>query len=189
MNIVLTPMSPGRGVEFDAMLAEFRAAGETNLYQGYFEIAWQGYTPFYELLSRMKRGGYPASDIVPMDAYFIERNGYILGETYVRQRLSPQLEKFGGHIGYKVRPSERNHGIATMALRLALQQLAGLGVEQALLTCGLTNAASSRVIEKCGGVRSEDSETEYGVQRRYWVPTGLPEAGKTDSSSASADEE
>jgi predicted acetyltransferase len=107
MNIVLTPMSPDRGAQFDAMLAEFRDAGETGVYQGHFAVAWQGYVVFYELLLRMKAGGYPTPDIVPMDSYFVESDGRMLGETYIRHKLSPQLERFGGHIGYKVRPSAR----------------------------------------------------------------------------------
>jgi predicted acetyltransferase len=156
MDIVLTPMSADRGAEFDAMLEEFRAAGETHVYQGHFAVAWQGYAAFYELLSRMKAGGYPTPDIVPMDSYFVERGGCVLGDLYIRPRLSPRLEKLGGHIGYRVRPSERNRGVATTALRLALQKLAAIGVERALLTC-----------------RETDSESEYGTSRRYWVTTAL----------------
>ncbi len=119
----------------------------------------------------MKAGGYPTPDIIPMDSYFIEANGRMLGEVYIRHRLSPQLEKIGGHIGYKVRPTQRNRGIATAALKLALQQLRKMGIEQALLTCADTNKASARVIQKCGGVRIDDAHTERGVERRYWVST------------------
>jgi predicted acetyltransferase len=187
MDIVLTPMSADRGAEFDAMLAEFRAAGEMHVYQGDFAVAWQGYAAFYDLLSRMKAGGYPTPDIVPMDSYFIERGGYVLGDLYIRPRLSPRLEKLGGHIGYRVRPSERNHGAATTALRLALQKLAAISVERALLTCRETNAASARVIEKCGAVRVEDSESEYGRNRRYWVPTGSAKPEKQIPRSARDD--
>src|SRR4051812_9343644 len=118
MSIVLTPMSPGRDADFNAILEEFRAAGETHVYQGDFALAWQGYSGFYELISQMKAGGYPAPDIVPMDSYFIEREGRVLGDIYIRPRLSPRLERFGGNIGYRVRPSERNSGVATIALRL-----------------------------------------------------------------------
>ena len=171
MEIVLTPMLPGRDAEFEVMLAEYRAAGETEVYKGHQVVAWQGYAAYYDLLSRMKTGGYPTSDIVPMDSYFIEAGGRILGELCVRHRLSPRLEKIGGHVGYKVRPSERNRGVATTALRLALKLLNQMGVERALITCHETNAASARVIEKCGGVRTEDAETEMGIERRYWVTT------------------
>ena len=172
-QLVLTPMAPGRDSEFDEMLEEFRAAGEIDVYKGHHAIAWHGYAAFYGLLLQMKSGGYPTPDIVPMDSYFIEENGRILGEVYIRHRLSSRLEKIGGHVGYKVRPTQRNRGIATAALKLALQQLRQMGIERALLTCAETNAASARVIEKCGGVRIDGANTEPGAERRYWVSTVL----------------
>lgn len=153
------------------MLEEFKAAGETHVYMGDFVIAWQGYSAFYDLLSRMKLGGYPRPEIVPMDSYFIEADGRILGELYIRHRLTPRLEKIGGHVGYKVRPSCRNRGVASAALRLALGRLAKLGVASALVTCNTTNAASARVIAKCGGRRIEDAILEDRAERRYWIAT------------------
>lgn len=173
-KIVLTPMAPGRDAEFAEMLEEFRAAGDTHIYDGHLAVAWTGYAPFYDLLSKMKRGGYPTPEIVPMDAFFIEADGRILGETFIRHRLSAALEQVGGHIGYKVRPSWRNRGVATAALRLALRRLAAMGVSRALVTCRDTNLASARVIEKCGGVRIEDSRQQDRVSRRYWVETTPP---------------
>jgi predicted acetyltransferase len=170
-KIVLTPMGPGRDEEFAQMLEEFRAAGEMDIYRGHHAVAWQGYAAFYKLLSQMKVGGYPTSDIVPMNSYFIEAEEHILGEIYIRHRLSPRLEQVGGHIGYKVRPSCRNRGVATAALRLALKKLNQMGVERALVTCNANNAASARVIEKCGGLRIADAATPNGFERRYWVPT------------------
>jgi predicted acetyltransferase len=168
-KIVLAPMTAGRDEEFAEMLEEYRAAGETNVYKGHQSIAWEGYGVLYELLSRMKPGGYPTPEIVPMDSYFIEAGERILGEIYVRHRLSPQLEQYGGNIGYKVRPSCRNRGVATAALRLALQKLAGMGIERALLTCNAGNFASARVIEKCGGIRTSDTLARDGVEWRYWI--------------------
>ncbi len=110
-QVALTLMAPGRDAEFAEMLEEFRAAGEPDVYKGHQVIAWQGYGEFYALLARMKAGGHPTADIVPMDSYFlIEAEGRILGELYIRHRLSPRLEQVGGHTGYKVRPSCRNRG-------------------------------------------------------------------------------
>jgi predicted acetyltransferase len=170
-RIELVPMAPGRDEEFAAMLDEFRAAGERHVYSGDFEIAWQGYRDFYTLLAQMKRGGAPRPEIVPMDSYFIQIDGRILGEVYIRHRLSPPLERMGGHVGYKVRPSCRNQGVATVALQLALKELAALGVARALVTCNTTNAASARVIERCGGVRIEDALLKDRLERRYWLET------------------
>jgi predicted acetyltransferase len=171
--VVLTPMTPGRDQEFAEMLDEFRAAGELHVYTGNFAIAWEGYAAFYELLSKMKTGGYPRPEIVPMDSYFIEAEGRILGELFIRHRLTPHLEKIGGHVGYKVRPSSRNRGVATAGLRLALKQLATIGVERALVTCNTTNIASAKVIEKCGGLRIQDALLGDRIERRYWTVTGL----------------
>jgi predicted acetyltransferase len=172
-RVVLTLMTPGRDREFAEMLNEFRAAGELHVYTGNFAIAWEGYAAFYALLSKMKAGGYPRPEIVPMDSYFIEAEGQIMGELFIRHRLTPHLEQIGGHVGYKVRPSCRNRGVATAALRLALRQLAEMGIEQAFVTCNTTNAASAKVIEKCGGLRIQDALLGDRVERRYWIATSL----------------
>jgi predicted acetyltransferase len=171
LNIELVPMAPGRDAEFAGMIEEFEAAHELHVYNGSFAVAWKGYGGYYDLLSKMKAGGYPQPDFVPMDSYFIESEGRILGEVLVRRGLTPHLEKIGGHVGYKVRPSARNRGVATAALRLALEKLRELGIERALVTCNTTNNASARVIEKCGGVRIEDAHLPDRVERRYWVST------------------
>jgi predicted acetyltransferase len=170
-RIVLLPFSPERGEEFEEMLGEFRVAGEMQVYAGDFTVAWGGYAGFYDLLSRMKHGGYPKPEIVPMDSYFIEGDRRMLGDLFIRHRLNTMLEKMGGHIGYKVRPSLRNRGVATIALRLGLEKLRAIGVERALVTCRWNNLASARVIEKCSGVRIEDAILEDRVERRYRVPT------------------
>jgi hypothetical protein len=87
VKVDLTAMGQARDAEFEGMLDEFRAAGEMHVYEGSFAGAWEGYGPFYDLIWKMKAGGYPKPEIVPMDSYFIET----------------ALEQYGGHIGYKVR--------------------------------------------------------------------------------------
>ena len=170
-HVHLVPIALGRDHEFALMLEEFRAAGELDAYSDDFAVAWKDYSALYELLSQMKLGGFPRSDSVPTDSYFIEAEGRILGDLYIRHRLSAKLEQLGGHISYMVRPSCRNRGVATAALRLALRHLGSLKVERALLTCKSTNIASARVIEKCGGVRISDAPRQDGVTWRYWLTT------------------
>ena len=167
----LVPIAPGRDQEFALMLDEFRAAGEPDAYSDDFAVAWEDYSALCDLLAKMKLGGFPRSDSVPMDSYFIETDGRILGDLYIRHRLSAKLELLGGHISYMVRPSYRNRGVATAALRLALQYLGNLKVERALVTCKSTNIASARVIIKCGGVRISDAPRPDGVTWRYWLAT------------------
>jgi len=86
------------------------------------------------------------------------------------------LEKFGGNIGYSVRPSERGKGFGTMQLQAALRNIGERGVEQALLTCDEDNAASAAIILSCGGVEDAPYTCADGsVQRRFWI--ALPKPG------------
>jgi len=104
---------------------------------------------------------------VPMTTLWWAESDQMLGRLAIRHRLTPALEKAGGHIGYDVRPSSRRQGHATAMLAAALPIARSLGITQALLTVDETNIASRRVIETNGG-RFIDT---VGEKRRYWVPT------------------
>jgi Acetyltransferase (GNAT) domain len=73
------------------------------------------------------------------------------------------LLRAGGHIGYGIRPSARGRGLATWALRSVLVRAPALGLGKVLVTCGDSNLASARVIEKAGGVLEDVRETELGL--------------------------
>jgi predicted acetyltransferase len=89
-----------------------------------------------------------------------------LGRLAIRHRLTPVLERAGGHIGYDVRPSARRqgHARAMLAAALAIANTT-LGIDEALLTCDEINVASRRVIEANGG-RYIDT---ISGKRRFWV--------------------
>lgn len=40
----------------------------------------------------------------------IDKNGHIYGATNIRHQLKGKLFEIGGHIGYTIRPSEREKG-------------------------------------------------------------------------------
>jgi len=90
-----------------------------------------------------------------------------LGRIGIRHRLTSILLAGGGHVGYDMRPSARRRGHATAMLQAALPVARDLGIESALLTCDVTNLASRKVIEACGGVL----EDERDGLLRFWVPT------------------
>ena len=89
------------------------------------------------------------------------------GRVSIRHRLNDALRCEGGHLGYAVRPSARRRGIATDLMRAGLEELAGVGVAQALVTCDADNGPSARIIEAAGGVL----ESPPDHKRRYLVPT------------------
>lgn len=94
-----------------------------------------------------------------------------VGRLMLRHRLNERLRQTGGNIGYVVVPEYRRRGIAVGMLRLALPLARERGLDRALITCDEDNAASRRVVEKCGGLLEGTSPIlESGViQCRYWI--------------------
>ncbi len=118
-----------------------------------------------------ERGGKWLGDRVPQSYYWYVRDGRIIGRIRLRHDLDDRLRKEGGHIGYDVRPSEWGKGHATDMLRRMLKIARDEGFSRVLLTCDEENAASARVIEKCGGVLQNTiiSPKSGKPHRRYWI--------------------
>jgi predicted acetyltransferase len=125
--------------------------------------AFAGYVA--RLLAERTQDGV-RSGFVPMTTLWWVDGETVLGRLAIRHRLTPALERAGGHIGYDVRSSARRQGHATAMLSAALPIARTLGITEALITCDDTNVASRRVIERNGG-RFIDMA---GHKRRYRVP-------------------
>jgi len=104
----------------------------------------------------------------------------LLGAIRFRPKLDDGLYREAGHVGYDVRPSARNRGIATQMLLLVLDKAKRLGYERLILTCNTENDASSKVIEKCGGQLDSIvfSSAKGHYLKRFRVPTGIDLNGK-----------
>lgn len=74
-----------------------------------------------------------------------------LGTVMIRHRLTPELQREGGHIGYHVVPAKRRRGYATAMLASALDRCRADNMTEVLVTCHEDNIASRRVIEVNGG--------------------------------------
>lgn len=121
-------------------------------------------------LDASRRGEGVPVGWVPSTFLVAEVDGQIIGRVSIRHELNAFLEERGGHIGYGIRPEFRGRGYATKILVEALQIVRGLGVQRVLVTCSDNNAASRKVIEKCGGVLENIIDTEGGERvRRYWL--------------------
>jgi predicted acetyltransferase len=91
-----------------------------------------------------------------------------VGRLAVRHRLTDELLRTGGHIGYDVRRSRRREGHATAMLAAALPVARRLGIVEVLVTCDRDNVGSRKVIEANGGVLDDEREGKL----RFWVATG-----------------
>ena len=113
------------------------------------------------------QGLVPATQFV----YLRESDRKIVGMIQVRHELNDYLARFGGHIGYSVRPDERRKGYAAQMLADVLPYCRALGLENVLITCLETNEGSRRTILKNGGaydssVREPDEACDI---QRYWI--------------------
>ena len=108
---------------------------------------------------------------VPATEFLCVRDGRILGMIQVRRRLNEYLEKYAGHIGYSVRPSERRKGVATRMLALALAYCRELGLQRVMVSCQPQNEGSRKTILANGGVYAGTvHEPERNVDlERYWI--------------------
>ena len=103
-----------------------------------------------------------------------EQDGRIVGTIQIRHRLTGELCRSGGKIGYGVRPDERKKGYASQMLTLALDFCRKIGLERVLLDCRADNAASERTIRKCGGISAGEAQVpgDDGQPeriRRFWI--------------------
>ncbi len=95
----------------------------------------------------------------------------IIGMIQVRHEFNEYLEKYAGHIGYSVRPSERRKGYATAMLRATLPYCREIGLKQVLISCLTDNEGSRRTILANGGVYDATVHEPYeNVDlERYWI--------------------
>ena len=84
--------------------------------------------------------------------YVRESDHKIVGMIQFRHYFNEFLEKYGGHIGYSVRPDERRKGYAKMMLADSLNICKLYGLEKVLVTCIQGNEGSRRTILANGGV-------------------------------------
>lgn len=103
---------------------------------------------------------------VPSELFWYTSNEYYIGSLVIRHELSK--DEGGGHIGYHVVYPWQRQGHATRMLLEALGRCGSLGIGHALLTVAPENAASLKVVDRCGGVA--DGINDEG-ECRFWVDT------------------
>lgn len=169
----LVEPAPDLEQEYMDMLEDFRRTGEFY-HQAEWAMLGCGADGFRRMLQRLREideGVDLPEGFVPSTTYWLVCGGRVLGTCRLRHALGPSLIDEGGHIGYDVRPSERNRGHATAMLALVLERARRRGLTRVLVTCNTENIASARVIQKNGGVFEDERPSPRTGKpvSRYWI--------------------
>lgn len=98
-----------------------------------------------------------------------KENDEIVGITDIRYELNEYLLKYGGHIGYSVRPDQRRKGYAKEMLKMVLGICRDLKMNKVLITCSKDNEGSRRTILSQGGILENEVKDKEIILERYWI--------------------
>lgn len=94
--------------------------------------------------------------------YFLWEDENIVGLIKIRHKLSEQLKKVGGHIGYCILSEYRGKGYATKGLALAIEEAKKIVQEdEILMTVRKGNEASLKVQLKNGAKIVDENDERY----------------------------
>ena len=116
----------------------------------------------------------PLAGRVPATQFWlIADDDVYVGELDLRHRLNQALRRYGGHIGYRIRPSRRRKSYGTLLCRLGIAEARRRGIADVLITCDDDNIGSWKIIEANGGQLADRVDNRRGaLTRRYWIRTG-----------------
>ena len=104
----------------------------------------------------------PNEERVPTKTFFLvrESDNRIVGMTNIRLALNDKLRKYGGHIGYSIRPTERRKGYNKINLYLGLKVCNEYGIKTVFINANLDNPASWKTMEALGGIKVKEYYNE-----------------------------
>lgn len=103
--------------------------------------------------------------------YIRKADNRLVGMIQVRHYFNDWLSKFGGHIGYSIKPDERRKGYATSMLKAVLPYCKEIGLDKILISCIDGNFGSEKTILNNGGIY-ETTVYEQDRKRnlkRFWI--------------------
>ena len=95
-------------------------------------------------------------DDTPTITYIMYVNDIPVGYICLRTKIDENWKKWSGNIYYKIRSSERRKGYATKMLELLLNKCREMNYKEVYINSSEGNIASSKVIEKNGGIFLEE---------------------------------
>lgn len=114
----------------------------------------------------------PEGTVIATQFLYIRKvDNRLVGMIQVRHYFNKFLSKYGGHIGYSIKPGERRKGYATSMLKAVLPYCKEIGIDEILVTCIHDNIGSEKTILNNGGVY-ESTVYEWKERcklKRFWI--------------------
>ncbi|MDE6142266.1 MAG: GNAT family N-acetyltransferase [Bacilli bacterium] len=126
-------------------------------------------------LEKIKDEGYARSvNRCPGETFFLIRkeDNKLVGMLNIRHKLTDAMLEFAGHIGYGIRPTERQKGYNKINLYLGLIKAhKDFGLDRVMLGCSADNLGSDKTIKALGGVleKSEIDPLDGELTNVYWI--------------------
>ncbi|MDD6418651.1 MAG: GNAT family N-acetyltransferase [Clostridium sp.] len=175
MNLYLREIEKDDKKEIEKLALEFQEANDEYPFEGVSDLKKVINNSFEEYFNGLEINKH-IDEIYPTYAkqttyVLADDSNHIYGLINLRHELKGKLMEVGGHIGYGIRPSERKKGYATLQLKLILDKLKELNINQALITCRENNIASKKTMEKFIGKKDTlvPSNHEGIMEYRYWI--------------------
>lgn len=179
MLILIGGMSMSNGIEFVvpsvkylSSYAEAVKEYEENNVKTY-SFSNPNQCDIFDKFQRYGTGKNIPESHVPSSYFWLTENDEFIGEVSIRHRLTDELLRRGGHIGYGVKYSKWNNGYGTELLHQALLKAKYMNLHEVLITCNDDNIGSAKVIEKNGGLLENKLENivdgKQILTRRYWI--------------------
>ena len=163
MNIELKKLSAGDGIDIYEMLQEIPKDdnGFTNRVNGMNYDAYKQRLIWNENFSKTTEveDGWK----VPSTTYWLFVDDKPVGTGRIRHFLTDMLREEGGHIGYAIRPDERNKGYGTILLKKLLAEAKQMNIDKVLITMRNDNVYSLKVALANNGVIERKNEFRYFV--------------------------
>ncbi len=163
-------------VEYASQIAEYRQefldAGDSMDGTGALRRTEDPYEFIRTSIEREDPKNVPADRVPATQFLFIRKSDdRLLGMLQVRHCFNDYLEKYAGHIGYSVRPSERRRGYAKKMLKAALPFCREIGLDKVLITCIDGNVGSEKTILFNGGIYelTVHEPNENVDLKRFWI--------------------
>lgn len=133
---------------------------------------YEDFDAWLTAIRNLERPETTPAGFVPATQYLaLDEHEHLVGMTNLRHHLNDYLLNYGGHIGYSVRPSERQNGYATQMLRLTLEKAKERGIGKVRICCDHYNVASAKTIRANGGVLEDElfDSSDGMLTQRYWI--------------------